>query len=174
MSFQLAAPTLAPGTHLLPVPLRFPLPAGQLSPCLGEKRAVISPENHRSSDQMPLQRPAGICHSNSRGQDLYQPPNLQRDGWQGLLQPHRENGQEAQYRTTSPGHLAFSQSCPTPGGGRARKEDTFRQASVLGAVPGAEISNPLGVWLLLLVLFWDSLKGDPRQRLLGGHGITRE
>ena len=63
VSFQLAASTLAPGTHLLPVPLRFPLPAGQLSPCLGENRAVISPENYRSSDQMLLQRSAGICHS---------------------------------------------------------------------------------------------------------------
>lgn len=112
--------------------------------------------------------------ANSRGQDLYQPPNLQRDRWQGLLQPHRENGQEAQHRTTSPGHLAFSQSCPTPGGGRGRMEDAFRQASVLGAVLGAEISNPLGVWPLLFVLIWDSLKGDPRQGFLRGQGITRE
>ena len=53
-------------------------------------------------------------------------------------------------------------------------EDAFRQASVLGAVLGAEISNPLGVWPLLFVLIWDSLKGDPRQGFLRGQGITRE
>ena len=81
---------------------------------------------------MPLQRPAGICHSNSRGQDLYQPPNLQGDRWQGLLQPHRENGQEAQYRTTSPGHLVFSRSCPAQAG--AERERTLLEKPVCWAL----------------------------------------
>lgn len=38
---HLAASASAPGTHLLPVPLRFPLPARQLPPGPGEKRGVI-------------------------------------------------------------------------------------------------------------------------------------
>ena len=104
VSFQLAASTLAPGTHLLPVPLRFPLPAGQLSPCLGENRAVISPENYRSSDQMLLQRPAGICHSNSRGQDLYQPQTCREiDG--KVFSSH--TGKMAKKLSTEQRHLAI-------------------------------------------------------------------
>lgn len=72
---------------------------------------------------MSLWRQAGVCHSNSRGQDLDQPLNLLRDGWQGLLQPHKETGQEAQYGAMSPGHLVLTQSLPTPI--RGRKEEVF-------------------------------------------------
>lgn len=78
---RLAASALAPGPHLLPVLLRVPLPSRQPPPCPGKKREVISPAKCRGSGQMPLWRQAGVCHSNSRGQDLNQPPNLWRVGW---------------------------------------------------------------------------------------------
>lgn len=40
-----AASALAPGTHLLPVPLRFPLPTRQPPPCPGEKIGSHYPAN---------------------------------------------------------------------------------------------------------------------------------
>lgn len=78
---RLAASALAPGTHLLPVLLRIPLPSRQPPPCPGKKREDISPAKCSSSGQMPLWRQAGVCHINSRGQDFNQPPNLWRVGW---------------------------------------------------------------------------------------------
>lgn len=86
---RLAASALAPGTHLLPAPLRFPLPARQPPPCPGEKRGSRHPANLRGSGHIPLWRPAGVCHSNSRGQHLNQPLNPWREEQQGLLQPHK-------------------------------------------------------------------------------------
>lgn len=170
-------PVASPCTkQSLAPPAWRPRPRPRAPTCFPFRRHCLSPQwppplpwregrsracKDRGGSQMPLGGQAGLCHSNSRGQDLDQPPNLRRDAWQGLLQPHREDGQEARRGAVSPAiwpHSVPARPPASQAGGGSRR----------GAVQGAEPATRWASSCRSCLSLGSSLKADSRQGLFRG------
>lgn len=135
----MAASALAPGTHLLPVPLRFPLPARQPPPCPGEKRGSHYPANSEA---------VARCLSGGRLEFVTE---IQEDNTSISPSTWGETNSmifSSHTHKKSPGQLALAKY-PLPltyvsRRDEAQRKEAFIGSSVPGAVRGAETASPLG------------------------------